>query len=827
MSIASVNVKVGAEIKEFQRNMALVSKQFAEVGQKLQQTSNMIRNAVSLPFAAASVAGAKFASETQAELIKINTLVGITGTAFSDMRKAVESVSDATGQGRTEIAQAAFAIYSAGLRGKEALDLLNQSAKATTIGLGAQNDVARAATAVMQAYGSENMSASKAVDLLTGIVREGNLEASELAPAIGKVIPIAASLGVTFEEVGANIAVFTRLGISAAEAVTSLKAVLAGILKPTQEAQEELGKYGLTFDDLRNKLKSEGLAAVLQQMMALTNGNVESLGRMMPSVEGLANALGTAGAQAASYTDVLANLQNVQGIVNDGFRTAAQGDLLTYQKTMNDLKNLTMEIGQIMMPVFQKVAEVVRNVAASFRSLSDEQKETAVKITALVAASPILLSALSGIATMASTAASVISKVLVPAFASLSLAQAPLLAGALAIGGALAVMAYGWDIVQNSISAISIDLAYFWETNEKIRQSVIGIGQGFIAMREIAVFSLKTAIQETQLFFTALSLLKAGQADASMAIFNLMGNVASTNWKATLDKMDADMAAWMVKVQNYKMPFLLPDDIKNPLDLLKQSFDDLMAPITNLFKGANNPLAVIENSAVSATTAVKSLNTEMTKLGEISKTLTQWKPALVELEGDIDDWSKRWKEVLSDMERSTEMAFSNMLGDTIMGFTQSLSGMTSIEDVFRNINNQLANLLENLGKTAIYKGLIEGALSKLFLSPYASIAAGVAALTFAGALRGSAERRAQGMGGIPAFANGGLVTGPMLAMVGDNPNARRDPEAILPVSKLKGMIADAGGGSQQLYGRLSGTDIYISNDRTAYRLNRTSGRGRS
>lgn len=41
---------------------------------------------------------------------------------------------------------------------------------------------------------------------------------------------------------------------------------------------------------------------------------------------------------------------------------------------------------------------------------------------------------------------------------------------------------------------------------------------------------------------------------------------------------------------------------------------------------------------------------------------------------------------------------------------------------------------------------------------------------------------------IPHLAKGGLVTQPTLAMVGDNPSAGSDPEAILPVSKLSEML---------------------------------------
>lgn len=65
---------------------------------------------------------------------------------------------------------------------------------------------------------------------------------------------------------------------------------------------------------------------------------------------------------------------------------------------------------------------------------------------------------------------------------------------------------------------------------------------------------------------------------------------------------------------------------------------------------------------------------------------------------------------------------------------------------------------------------------------------------------------------IPALAQGGLAFGPSMALIGDNPNARVDPEVIAPLSKLKDMM---GGNQVEVYGRISGNDIYISNSRAA------------
>jgi hypothetical protein len=64
---------------------------------------------------------------------------------------------------------------------------------------------------------------------------------------------------------------------------------------------------------------------------------------------------------------------------------------------------------------------------------------------------------------------------------------------------------------------------------------------------------------------------------------------------------------------------------------------------------------------------------------------------------------------------------------------------------------------------------------------------------------------------IPKFAKGGLVGSPMMAMVGDNVNARHDPEVISPLSKLSKMMG-GNGGSQELFVQLEGETIWLATE---------------
>lgn len=65
---------------------------------------------------------------------------------------------------------------------------------------------------------------------------------------------------------------------------------------------------------------------------------------------------------------------------------------------------------------------------------------------------------------------------------------------------------------------------------------------------------------------------------------------------------------------------------------------------------------------------------------------------------------------------------------------------------------------------------------------------------------------------LPSFAEGGIVSKPMIAQVGDAPSG---PEVIAPLDKLKSMM---GGGKQEVevVGRIAGDDIWLSNKKTGF-----------
>jgi TP901 family phage tail tape measure protein len=265
-------------------------------------------------------------------LTQINTLVGESREQIAEWRGELLKMGPELGKGPVELAKALYSITGAGARGAEALEIMRQAALASSLGMGDTQTVAKAVVATLEAYGRQAITAAEATETLRNAVREGNLEASELAPALGKVTGLAASMGVSFAEVSGFIAKFTKSGGSAAEGVTGLRGVLNTFLSATQDTKDVLADLGLSLDGVRASIREKGLAATLVDLFERIGDNKTALSQLFPSVEALSSALNViASDSGADYLSVIgrvATLNNDLASTFDMVRKANPGQAL-------------------------------------------------------------------------------------------------------------------------------------------------------------------------------------------------------------------------------------------------------------------------------------------------------------------------------------------------------------------------------------------------------------------------------------------------------------------------------------------------------------------
>jgi len=345
--------------------------------------SNLSRN-VTLPLALVGGAAVKMAMSFDESMTKIQALVGISAEEVDKMREGVIQLAKDTGQSAGDAADALFFITSAGLEGAEAMSVLEASLKASTAGLGDVATIADAATSAMNAYGSDSLSASAATDVLVAAVREGKLESTELAGAIGQVIPIASNMGVTFDEVGAVLASMSRTGTNAATASMQLKNILTSILKPSKEGADALEDMNLSSEKLRQIIQEDGLLAVLQKLKTEFQNNGDAQQKVFGNTRALMGIMDLLGKGADQTAEIFNELANASGATDEAFQKTAGSPSFQLKDAISDVKNSFTEIGEeisvVVIPLIKGLSKFITFLADKFKNLNPTLKTVIVSL---------------------------------------------------------------------------------------------------------------------------------------------------------------------------------------------------------------------------------------------------------------------------------------------------------------------------------------------------------------------------------------------------------------------------------------------------------------
>lgn len=800
-TIASTNIRIGVSTKGLQRGLSRAQKSLNRFGASAKRLGSSITRNVAAPFALVGAAGVKMAVDLEDSFAKIENLVGITGKALDDFKDSVKAVSSQTGKSQQELSEALFTVASAGLRGAAATEVLERASKASSIGLGDTQQIAQALTGVLQAYSKEGLTAAEATDTLTAIVREGNLEAESLAPTLGRIVGIGAQLGISFEELGANIATFTRLGVPAEEAVVGLRGVMTSFLKPTSDAEQALAGIGLTAQDLRDKVGQDGLQSTLQFLKESFEGNDEALVSVFGNVRALSNVLGTAGAQGEAYADVLNNISNSTGIVDEGFENVSNTSGFKFKKTLNELKNVGLELGATLLPMVTKVASFINDAISKFNQLNSNVKKQIVAVIAVIAAAgPVM------------TAIGIISS---------------------AIGALLSPV----GLVIAGIALVGFTLYKFWDQAKPI---FVKIANAWINLYNESMF-FRIAIQGIVFAFKTLWTIASGILKAFTSSFRAIGklivgafsldgemvreglrdikNIALDTVSDIVDNVKTDYQEGMQKAFEPKeeVELVTEEGLQQGVDNIKGFLGKKWKTITDMFSwggGSGAEMPIVDTTDFEDFDE-KVDNTEKNTQAKLSKMAQYFKNLAVAAKSELENAGGIIEGFVTDILAESIMR----MGDIMRG------GKSSFKDFGQFAIKAFASMAEQLGKLAISVGVATLGIKKALqsLNPYVAIAGGIALLALAGAARGKMAEIAESQSQVK-LAKGGLAYGETLAVVGDNPNASVDPEVIAPLSKLKSIIGDVGGGqSVTVYGRISGEDILLSSEKAGRTRSRYRG----
>lgn len=303
------------------------------------------------------------------------------------------------------------------------------------------------------------------------------------------------------------------------------------------------------------------------------------------------------------------------------------------------------------------------------------------------------------------------------------------------------------------------------------------------------------------------NLLKAGFSATSEQVQALNAQLAAgTEVTDELKRAyDALRASW-AKPAEFKVPQAsfptLP--VANPLDVgVPDTGSTIPNPVDTISLGA----------LVEGLQAINALTAGIQNLNENALTPTQ--ALMKSLSDGTLGFSEAWQaagEIVSNSGSVMQQAIY-AAGGAIM--QTAADGTKGFSDLAKSAVSAAARVV----RAWILQG-VAGAVSKAltFLPFPANLAAGA----IAGAAAAALFSKAISAIGIPALAGGGVVSSPTLALVGEYPGARRNPEIIAPENKLRQIFSDelGAGGSGQLVAVVRGDDLHFILDKAAARRTR-------
>ena len=836
-SLASINFKLLANIKDFSSKLQNAERGLKRFGKKMKKTGqNMTRN-LTAPLVGLGIGAAKVAADFESSFSKIENLVGISGGEVEKFKKSVLNLSGKTAKSPKELADALFFVTSAGLRGSDALEALEVSAKASAIGMGETAVVADAVTSVMNSYGSEVMSAGKATDILTGLVRAGKVEAEEIAPVIGKVVATASQMGISFEEVAASMATFTKLGVPAAEAATGLRAIMNSIIKPTDQSKEALKSIGLTFDDLRKKIRGEGLANTLIFLTKAFEGNLEGLGTLIPKSKALGAVMATAGAQGETYKEILNDISNSTGIVDEGFTKVSETASFKFKQAMADLIAVGIQIGNILLPPLIAGLNKLKEWTTAFMNLSSGTKQVIVIIAGLVAVIGPLLSLIGSMSLGLAALIPVFFKV-GKAFKTLTITIASNPIGALLVG--LSLLAGWWLTTRDNNRAANAELDNtaakaktaadrLAEINKELNNS----GKTrFGLLREELEGNLKPLVKRAKEVVEELSEVEKQQSE-TWTIENLrkIGKLSTEYSKLREEAIKYKKSLNLLTKKEEEQATALNDSTEAVKGLLP-SYSQLVGIDFNI---QSNSFEGIENTPLLPSYS-QSVGIDFGGYEGVGEVFDGLEGQLQKGTSAITNFFDKWGQSINMV--------GNIFGQMIENKMQRLDNYHAKEreriemstmseeakaDALNALDEEVAAKKAKLQtkqaklqkKAAIISATINGAMAVAatlgqtgFLGiPLAAIVAALVA-TQVGLIAAQP---------IPEFASGGLVFGPTVGLMGEYSGARNNPEVIAPLDKLKSLIGLGDANRSETFianTRISGNDIVIAYEKTKRRQER-------
>ena len=197
----------------------------------------------------------------------------------------------------------------------------------------------------LNAYQMDSSQAESVAAKFFATIQVGRVRGEDMANTFGRMMTVAATLGVSLDEVNAMFANLTVSAVKPAEAVTAMRSAMVALVKPSSDLSKELRALG--FSSGEQMIAAYGLEGALLRLRGSTDESIAAFAKLIPNIRALPAALRETNDGGKKTAAMLQHLHEVAVTAFEkSYKLFIESDAQRVLTEMNKLKVfLTTDLG--------------------------------------------------------------------------------------------------------------------------------------------------------------------------------------------------------------------------------------------------------------------------------------------------------------------------------------------------------------------------------------------------------------------------------------------------------------------------------------------------
>lgn len=484
--------------------------------------SNLTKN-ITLPLAGLGTVAAKSAIDFESAFTGVRKTVDATEEEYAALEEGMIRMSNKMPQSASDIASVMEIAGQLGIRGTENLlsftDTMVRLGDSTNL---SSEEAATAIARIMNVMGTATEDVGRFGSTIVDLGNNFATTESEITEMANRLAAGGKLAGLTEPQILALATAMSSVGINAEAGGTAMTQTFNAIEKAVANGGDKLQGFadiaGMTSEEFAQAWETDPITAIQSFIQGL--GDLEAEGGSAVI------ALDNLGLSGIRQSDMLKSLSQSGDLLTDTLETAnsawSENNALTQESETrygtlasklqilwNNVKNLAISFGNLLMPVIESVIAFIQGFTEKLNNMDETSKKIIVTIIALVAAiGPVLLiianivKAITEVQNAFTVVSVLIQNLSVFLGGALSTALTKAVSGIQTLFNVLA--ANPILIIIAAVVALIAIIVHLWNTNEEFRNAVTEIWNAIVSAIQTAADWIGSAIDSVVAFFQNL-----------------------------------------------------------------------------------------------------------------------------------------------------------------------------------------------------------------------------------------------------------------------------------------------------------------------------------